>query len=61
MHIYDVYVPLISNFERNYTYDEAVNEVLEATHIFGDEYVNILKQGYKDIADIWELKYSKVR
>ena len=48
MHIYDVYVPLISNFERNYTYDEAVNEVLEATHIFGDEYVNILKQGYKD-------------
>ena len=48
MHIYDIYVPLISNFERNYTYDEAVNEVLEATHIFGDEYVNILKQGYKD-------------
>lgn len=48
MHIYDVYVPLISNFEKKYTYEEAVEEVLAATGIFGKEYVDILSEGYKN-------------
>lgn len=47
MHVYDIYAPLIPNIEKKYTYEEAVSEVLEATKVLGDEYVNILKEGYE--------------
>ena len=47
MHIYDIYLPMISNYkQKEYTFEEAKNEVLNAVSIFGDEYVNILKNGY---------------
>ncbi len=48
MHIYDIYLPMFPGFQKKYTYQEAVSEVLAAVQIFGDEYVNILKQGYAD-------------
>ena len=45
LHLYDVYAPLIGELERVYTYDEAVEEVLETVKIYGDEYYNALKAG----------------
>jgi oligoendopeptidase F len=45
LHMYDVYTPLIADYDRNYTYEEAVDEVLGAVLVFGDEYYNTLKTG----------------
>ncbi len=46
IHMYDMYAPLItSGSERRYTYEEAVEEVLDAVKVFGDEYYNTLKSG----------------
>ncbi|MBE6568194.1 MAG: oligoendopeptidase F [Ruminococcaceae bacterium] len=45
MHLYDVYVPLVGAYDRKYTYEEAVDEVLKTVSVFGDEYVKTLKEG----------------
>ena len=45
LHMYDVYVPLIGECEKSYTYEEAVSEVLETVKVFGDEYYTTLKSG----------------
>ena len=46
MHMYDIYLPLNVGKKKKFTYEEAVNEVLAAVSVFGDEYVRILKDGY---------------
>ena len=48
MHMYDIYLPLNAGERRNFTYTEAVDEVLSACSIFGGDYVRILQQGYRD-------------
>ena len=48
LHLYDVYAPLIGEFEREYTYEEAVEEVLSTVGIFGDEYRSTLEAGLKE-------------
>ena len=49
MHLYDTYVPMNAGaVDRKYTYPEAVEEVLNAVSVFGQEYVDILRQGYAD-------------
>ena len=45
LHLYDVYAPLISELDKQYTYEEAVEETLAAVKVFGDEYYNALKAG----------------
>ena len=45
LHLYDVYTPLIGELDRVYSYDEAVQEVLETVKIYGDEYYNALSDG----------------
>ncbi len=45
LHMYDLYAPLVGEFERKYTYEEAVSEVLDVVKVFGDEYYNTLKAG----------------
>ena len=45
LHLYDVYAPLISELDKEYTYEEAVAETLETVKVFGDEYYNALKAG----------------
>lgn len=48
LHLYDIYTPLISSCDRKYSYDEAVDIVLDAVKIFGDEYRNTLEDGLKN-------------
>ena len=45
LHLYDVYAPLIGELDREYTYEEAVEEVLKTAEIFGSEYYDTLKAG----------------
>lgn len=44
-HLYDAYAPLVSESEKKYSYEEAVEEVLKTARIFGDEYYGTLKSG----------------
>ncbi|MBQ2794334.1 MAG: oligoendopeptidase F [Clostridia bacterium] len=48
LHLYDVYAPLIGEFEKKYTYEEAVEEVLDTVGIFGEEYKSTLTAGLKE-------------
>ncbi len=48
LHMYDVYTPLIGECESKYSYEEAVEEVLETVKIFGEEYHSTLTAGLKE-------------
>ena len=48
LHLYDVYAPLIGECDSKYTYEEAVEEVLETVKIFGEEYHSTLSSGLKE-------------
>ena len=58
LHLYDVYAPLISELDKQYTYEEAVEETLAAVEVFGDEYYNALKAGLteKGWVDVYPTK-----
>ena len=45
LHLYDIYTPLVGELNRKYSYEEAVDEVLETVKIYGDEYYSALKSG----------------
>ena len=45
LHLYDVYAPLISAYDKKYSYEEAVEEVLNTVKVFGEEYYQTLKAG----------------
>ena len=48
LHYYDVYTPLIAGSSKSYTYEEAQQMVLDAVTPLGEDYVNRVKQAYKD-------------
>ena len=48
LHLYDIYTPIVENFEKKYPFDDAKEIVLNALSVLGEDYINILKQGYKD-------------
>ncbi|MDE5884296.1 MAG: oligoendopeptidase F [Oscillospiraceae bacterium] len=48
LHIYDIYLPLMTEVSRKYSYEEAVQQILSAMEIFGEDYVEILRKGYAD-------------
>lgn len=45
LHLYDIYAPLIGSLTREYSYEEAVSEVLKTVSIYGSEYADTLKAG----------------
>lgn len=48
LHYYDVYTPLVAGSSKSYTYEEAQQMVLDAVTPLGEDYVNRVKQAYKD-------------
>ncbi len=48
LHYYDVYTPLVAGSSKSYTYEEAQQMVLDAVTPIGEDYVNRVKQAYKD-------------
>ena len=45
LHLYDVYTPLVKDLDKEYSYEDAVFEVLETVKVFGEEYHTALKEG----------------
>ena len=45
LHLYDIYAPLIGELDSDYTYEEAVEEVLKTVEVFGEEYAKNLRAG----------------
>ncbi|CEO13634.1 oligoendopeptidase F [Paraclostridium sordellii] len=48
MHMYDLYVPITSNFDMKITYEEAQNIILKALKPLGEEYLSIVKRAFNE-------------
>src|SRR5699024_3437306 len=46
LHMYDLYVPLVDGVDMKVPYEEAQDYVLESLAPLGDDYVNIVKEGF---------------
>ena len=51
LHMYDIYPPLVAEFDKLYSYDEAVEQVLDTVAVFGEEYHSTLSRGL--LTDRW--------
>ena len=47
LHLYDTYASIVKGDKFKYSYDEAVDIVLDALKVLGDDYVKTLKEGYE--------------
>lgn len=48
LHMYDVYVPIVKDYEVKYSIEEAKELVLKAVEPLGTEYVNLLKKAFTE-------------
>ena len=48
LHYYDVYVPLVQTSEKQYSYEDAKQMVLDAVSPLGEEYCNVVRNGFND-------------
>lgn len=48
LHMYDLYVPMVSREERKITFEEAKRMVLEGLKPLGEEYLALLKEGFEN-------------
>ncbi len=55
LHMYDVYVPIVGDDTEHITYGQAQEEIVNALQVLGDDYVNVLKEGF---ANRWIDKYE---
>lgn len=44
LHLYDIYVPIVNDYDKKYSYDEAEEIILEVLKVFGEEYINKVKE-----------------
>ncbi|MGI6226222.1 MAG: oligoendopeptidase F [Peptococcales bacterium] len=48
IHFYDLFVPIVKDVDKTYTYEEAQELVLSATSILGDDYTKVLKEAFNN-------------
>jgi len=48
LYLYDMYVPLVPDVKLNFSFDEAVEDILESVAPLGSDYQTILKKGLTD-------------
>ena len=48
LHLYDVYTPIVVDYDKKYDFEEAKKIVLDTVNVLGEDYVNTLRQGYID-------------
>jgi len=48
LHYYDVYTPLVSVKEKEYSYEDAQKLILEALSPLGEEYTDVVRSAFKD-------------
>ena len=55
LHMYDLYVPMVSDAEREIPFEETKNNIREALSVLGDDYVAMLDEGFHNRwIDIYE-------
>lgn len=45
LHLYDIYAPIVKDYNKNYPFEEAKETVYKALSVLGDDYIKILKEG----------------
>lgn len=45
LHLYDIYTPIVKEFDKKYPYEEAKETVLKALSILGEDYISTLEKG----------------
>lgn len=60
LHLYDVYTSIVSAYDKKYSYDDAKKIILDVLGVFGEEYVNKVKE-YLDsrIIDVYPTKNKR--
>ncbi len=48
LHMYDLYTPIVSDFDMKITFEEAKETVCKALSVMGEEYLSILKEGFEN-------------
>lgn len=48
IHMYDVYIPILSDIKTNYSWDRAVETICKATAVLGEDYVETMRAGLTD-------------
>ncbi|RIW35259.1 oligoendopeptidase F [Bacillus salacetis] len=48
LHMYDLYTPLVKEVKMDIPYEEAKDMILEGLTPLGDEYINLLKEGFEN-------------
>ena len=48
LHMYDVYTPIVADAAEKISYEDAKATVLDALHVLGDDYVELLKEGFNN-------------
>lgn len=60
LHLYDVYTPITSNYDRKFDYEEAKSIILKVLDVFGEEYVNKAGEYLDDrIIDVYPTKNKR--
>ena len=44
LHLYDIYVPMVSEYDKKYNYEEGKEIILDVLKVFGEEYLNKVKE-----------------
>ena len=48
LHMYDVYMPIVADFDRKFTYEEAKELSLKALAPLGEEYLSVVREAYEN-------------
>ena len=48
LHMYDIYTPLVADYSREYSYEEARDEVISLGKVYGGEYAEVLESGLSE-------------
>ena len=48
LHLYDVYVPMVSNIEKKYSFKDAKETVLKALSVLGEDYISNLNKAFDE-------------
>lgn len=48
LHLYDIYAPMVKDFNKNYTFNEAKETVLEALSVLGEDYIKNLNKAFDE-------------
>ena len=55
LHLYDIYVPMVSSIDKKYSFEEAKKTVLEALSVLGEDYIKNLSKAF---TERWIDKYN---